>query len=177
MIAAPVEFRQSHSFHSLLTSREIMLQLRRVCLPEWVDFNNHMRDAYYVLLISFANDQIMDELGLGPRYLKATGHTIYNIDTRIRYLKEAHGGDPLRVDMLLVDADSKRLHLHSTIRNDTTDTPLAVNESILLHVDQAGGPAAAIFPDSIAERVAQRLSRDSAFTPAQRVGDIAIRRR
>jgi acyl-CoA thioester hydrolase len=61
---------------------------------------------------------------------------VYNVDTRIRYLKEAHGGDQLRVDMLLVDADSKRLHLHSTIYNDTTNAPLAVNESVLLHVNQ-----------------------------------------
>lgn len=154
-----------------------MLQLKRNCPPEWVDYNNHMRDAYYVLLVSFANDQAMDELGMGPRYLKSTGHTLYNVDTRIRYLKEAHGGDPLRVDMLLVDADRKRLHLHSTIYNDATNAPLAVNESVLLHVNQAGGPAAAEFPNHIAESVAQRLQRDAAFTPHQRVGAIGIRRK
>ncbi len=154
-----------------------MLQLRRMCPQEWVGFNDHMRDAYYVLLVSFANEQAMDELGMGPRYLKATGHTLYNVDNRIRYLKEAHGGDALRVDMLLVDADSKRLHLHSTIYNDTTNTPLAVNESVLLHVKQAGRPTAAKFPDEVAELVEQRVKRDAAFNPHQRVGDVGIRRK
>jgi acyl-CoA thioester hydrolase len=154
-----------------------MLQLRRICPQEWVDFNDHMRDAFYVLLVSFANDQIMDELGMGPRYLKATRHTMYNVDTRILYLKEAHGDDALRVDMLLVDGDSKRLHLHSTIYNDTTNSALAVNESVLLHVNQAGGPTAAKFPDDVAELVAQRLKRDAAFKPHQRVGDVGIRRK
>ena len=154
-----------------------MLQLRRICAEEWVDFNDHMRDAYYVLLVSFANDQAMDELGMGPRYLRATGHTLYNVDNRIRYLKEAHGGDALRVDMLLVDADSKRLHLHSTIYNDTTNAPLAVNESVLLHVRQTGGPAAAKLPDEVADLVARRLKRDAASKPYLRVGDIGIRRK
>ena len=154
-----------------------MLQLRKDCPQQWVDFNNHMRDAYYLLLISFANDQAMDELGMGPRYLKATGHTLYNVDTRIRYLNEVHGGDALRVDMLLVDADSKRLHLHSTVYNDTTNAPLAVNESVLLHVNQAGGPAAAMFPDEVAELVGERLKRDAVFKPHQRVGDVGVRRK
>ena len=154
-----------------------MLQLRKVCPTDWVDFNNHMRDAYYVLLVSFANDQTMEELGMGPRYLAATGHTLYNVDTRIRYLKEAHGGNELRVDMLLVDADSKRLHLHSTIYDDATNTPLAVNESVLLHVNQAGGPAAAAFPEDVAKRVTERLERDAEFTPSCRVGDIGLQRK
>jgi acyl-CoA thioester hydrolase len=143
--------------------------------PEWSGIPDDMRDAYYVLLISFANDQAMDDLGMEPCYLKVTGDSLHNVDTRIRYLKEAHGGDALRVDMLLIDTDSKRMHLHSSIYNDTTNAPLAVNESVLLHVNQAGAPAAAKFPKDVAELVAQRLKRDAAFKPHQRVGDVGIR--
>ncbi|MEM7302998.1 MAG: thioesterase family protein [Pseudomonadota bacterium] len=153
-----------------------MLTLHRTCLPEWVDFNNHMRDAYYVLVISFANDQTMDELGMGPRYLNATGRTLYNLDTRIKYLKEAHGGDELTVEMLLIDADQKRLHLHSTIRNRSSGIALAVNESVLLHVNQnkdsIGGPKSEAFPENVRSLVEQRFKRDSAFEPHLRVGDI-----
>ncbi|MEX2517809.1 MAG: thioesterase family protein [Paracoccaceae bacterium] len=152
-----------------------MLELRRVCPADWVDFNGHMRDAYYVLLVSFANDQTMDELGMGPRYLSLTGRTLYNLDTRINYLKEAHEDDRLLVRMRLIDADAKRLHLHSEILNEATCAPLAVNESVLLHVDQAGGPRAEPFPPAVSALVAARRARDGA-PPLRRVGGVGLKR-
>ena len=153
-----------------------MLILRRTCPGSWVDFNGHMRDAYYMLLVSFANDRTMDELGMGPRYLAAEGRTLYNLDTRVRYLKEAHGGDPLRVEMRLLDADDKRLHLHSTIRRDDTDAPLAAVEAVLLHVNQSAGPKAEPFPPGVAERVKARLARDAGPAPDFRAGGVGLRR-
>lgn len=153
-----------------------MLILKRTCPGAWVDFNGHMRDAYYVLLVSFANDQTMDELGMGPTYLSARGRTLYNLDTRVRYLKEAHQGDPLRVEMRLIDADAKRLHLHSLIRHDLTDAPLAAVEAVLLHVNQADGPRAEPFPDDIAALVEARRLRDAGPLPEIRTGGVALRR-
>ncbi len=156
-----------------------MLILKRTCPGKWVDFNGHMRDAYYVLLISFANDQTMDELGMGPRYLGATGHTLYNLDTRIRYRKEAHAGDPLAVEMRLIGHDAKRLHLHSVIRHEGSGAVLAVNESVLLHVNQTGGPggapAAAPFPAHVAGLVAARRARDGDVAADLRVGGVGLR--
>ena len=156
-----------------------MLMIKRTCPGAWVDFNGHMRDAYYVLLISFANDQTMEELGMGPRYLAAKGRTLYNLDTRIRYRKEAHGGDPLIVEMRLIDHDTKRLHLHSLIRHETTRAVLAVNESVLLHVNQAGPegrPAAEAFPPHIAAMVEARHQRDGTVAEADRVGSVGLGR-
>lgn len=154
-----------------------MFELRRTCPGTWVDFNGHMRDAYYVLLISFANDQAMDELGMGPRYLAATGRTLYNLDTRIRYLKEAHSGDPLVVEMRLIDRDAKRLHLHSLIYHETTGAHLAINESVLLHVNQtgpSGSPVAEPFPDAIRDLV--ETCHQSGGMVDMRVGGVGLKR-
>lgn len=153
-----------------------MLTLRRTCPGAWVDFNGHMRDAYYLLLISFANDRTMDELDMGPRYLRTKGRTLYNLDTRIRYLKEAHRGDRLAVQMRLIDADAKRLHIHSMIRNEATGAALAANESILLHVAQEGGPTAEAFPPDVVDLVAARLERDASQPPEVRVGGVGLAR-
>ena len=155
--------------------RVLVLQIRKTCPGEWMDFNGHMRDAFYVLLISFANDQLMDELGMGPEYLKTTGCTLYNLDNRIQYRKEAREGDPLRVDMRLLDAGKKRLHLHSTIYHDVSNAVLAVNEAALVHVKQPGGPKAIEFPAAVMALVAERLQRDNAAPkPNDRVGGIGI---
>ena len=32
--------------------------------PEWVDYNGHLRDAFYLLIFSHATDALMDMLGL-----------------------------------------------------------------------------------------------------------------
>ncbi|MFV0475115.1 MAG: thioesterase family protein [Pikeienuella sp.] len=153
-----------------------MLVLKRSCPGSWVDFNGHMRDAYYLLLVSFANDRLMEELGMGPAYLKLTGRTLYNLDTRARYLKEARRGDPLRVEMRLLAADEKRLHLHALIRHDETGAAMAVVEEVLLHVDQAAGPGAAPFPADIAALVRARLARDAGPAPAIRTGGVGLAR-
>lgn len=150
-----------------------MLELRRTCPGAWVDFNGHMRDAYYLLLISFANDQLMEELGMGPAYLSRTGRSLYNVDSRIRYLREARAGDRLKVEMRVIGAGAKRLHVHSLIVNETTGALMAVNEEVLIHVDQAGGPRAEAFPPEIAALVAARRARDGE-PPDLRTGGVGF---
>ena len=84
-----------------------MLTITRTCLPEWMDFNGHMRDAYYVLCVSSANDKMHEELGVGPTYQQSTGFSVYNLDTRVRYLKEGREGDPIEVRMRIMDFDAR----------------------------------------------------------------------
>jgi acyl-CoA thioester hydrolase len=150
---------------------------RTVVPPEWIDFNGHMRDAYYVLAVSYANDAIVQALGLGPAYLAETGCTVYNLESHTRFLKEGHAGDRIGVDIRLLDADAKRLHLFSEVRRVDGEL-LALNEELLLHVSRGGArPAAAPFPPDVQARVDARQAEDAARpAPELRAGPIGLRR-
>jgi acyl-CoA thioesterase FadM len=38
--------------------------------PDWVDYNGHLRDAFYLLIFSYATDALMDTLGLDSETAK-----------------------------------------------------------------------------------------------------------
>ena len=42
---------------------------------QWIDYNGHMRDAFYSLVISLATDDLMDQLGMDAAYRAATRHS------------------------------------------------------------------------------------------------------
>jgi acyl-CoA thioester hydrolase len=45
---------------------------RTAVLPEWIDYNGHLRDAYYALALSLATDALMDRIGLDAGYRART---------------------------------------------------------------------------------------------------------
>jgi acyl-CoA thioester hydrolase len=49
----------------------------KTVLPEWIEYNAHMQDAYYGLIFSKAVDALQDEVGLDQAYRKKMGCTIY----------------------------------------------------------------------------------------------------
>ncbi len=152
-----------------------MLTITKTCLPEWMDFNGHMRDAYYVLCVSSANDKMHEELGVGPTYQKATGRSVYNIDTRIRYLKEGREGDPIEVRMRIMDFDAKRHHTHSQLVHAESGDLLAVVEAVLIHVDQSI-PAPMPYPEEAQALLAAKMAEDAGTDPGLRVGGVGLRK-
>src|SRR5271165_1398017 len=119
----------------------------------WIDYNGHLRDAYYGLVLSYATDDLMDQLGLDAAYRAATRCTLYTLEVHLHYLHEVKASDELIVESLVLDCDRKRIHLGSTFRCARVPEPVAVAETMLLHVHQAEQPASAAFPAAIAERL------------------------
>src|SRR4051794_36819137 len=46
----------------------------------WIDYNAHLRDAYYSLIFSLATDALMDRIGLDEPYRKRTRNTLYTLE-------------------------------------------------------------------------------------------------
>lgn len=131
---------------------------------EWVDYNGHLRDAFYMLIFSFATDALIDRIGLDDAVRKARGRSIYTLEAHLNYLHEIKEGTPVRVDVRLVAHDAKRLHLYLEMFADDGAEPVAASEQMLLHVD-TDGPKAAPFDADIEARVRALGDAHAALPP------------
>jgi len=105
---------------------------------EWIDYNGHLNDAGYAILLSEANEVLLASLGLSVGYRKETGRALYTVECHIRYLAECRLGDRLAAASILVGADAKRLRVHTTL-NRGDGTAVATGEHLYLHVDDELG--------------------------------------
>ncbi|SEM79618.1 acyl-CoA thioester hydrolase [Pseudomonas sp. ok272] len=106
--------------------------------PDWVDYNGHLRDAFYLLIFSYATDALMDRLGLDAHHREASGHSLFTLEVHLNYLHEVKLGAEVEVRTQIIGFDRKRLHLYHSLHRVGDDQELAGNEQMLLHVDLAG---------------------------------------
>jgi len=121
--------------------------------PEWIDYNGHLRDAYYGLVASYAIDGVMDHLGLDEAYRERTGCTLYTLELHIHYLHEVRGTDDLGVMSSVLDCDRKRIHLGCQFTCSRVSGVVATTDLMLLHVHQGDKPASAPFPDEVTAKL------------------------
>ena len=133
--------------------------------PEWIDYNGHLRDAYYGLVLSYASDALMDHLGLDEAYRKATAATLYTLEQHQHFLHEVMKSDHLEVRVRLLAADAKRMHVAFDFYTARYPDPVSMGEVMLLHVKQGATPGAVPFPEKSAQAIAALL-RASALLPA-----------
>jgi acyl-CoA thioester hydrolase len=125
----------------------------------WIDYNGHLRDAYYALILSYASDALMDRLGMDATYRAATGNTLYTVEMHIHYLREIHQSAIVLVAARLLAADHKRIHAAFEISREGKEGVAATAEFMLLHVHQAETVSTTPFEPAIATAIA-------AFAPA-----------
>lgn len=122
--------------------------------PEWVDYNGHLRDAYYLLICSFATDGLMDLIGLDEAGRARSGHTLYTLECHLNFLAEVKLGVEVQVRTQLLGHDRKRLHIHHLIEHCDDGQIVAESEQMLMNIDTANGRSAP-FDGEVAERIAE----------------------
>jgi acyl-CoA thioester hydrolase len=146
--------------------------------PDWIDYNGHLRDAYYGLVASYAVDGVMDMLGLDAAYRERTHCTLYTLEVHLHYLHEVKGSDDLGVISSVLDFDRKRIQIGCRFICSRVSEPVATAEMMLLHVRQEDKPSVASFPDEVTAKLeALKASPDAreAFGPSSR--KIELKRR
>ena len=120
---------------------------------EWIDYNGHLSEAYYVLVFGFATDAAMEALGLGEDYREATGCSLYTVEAHVRYVQEVNRDAQLEVRTLVAGSAQKKLHLAHEMRVD--GEVVATEEILGIHVDQTSGRAT-VLPEATRASAAER---------------------
>jgi acyl-CoA thioester hydrolase len=145
---------------------------RSAVLPDWVDYNGHLRDAYYLLLFSLATDALMAQLGLDEAGRAATGHSLYTLECHLNFVQEVKLGQQVEVRTQILGHDSKRLHLNHSLHLLDEAPLLAASEQMLLNVATAAARATP-FAEPVLSRV-EALARAHQGLPAPRFAGRAI---
>jgi acyl-CoA thioester hydrolase len=133
--------------------------------PEWIDYNGHLRDAYYSLIVSLATDALMDRVGLDEAYRARTRCTLYTLEMHMHFLREVKKTDVVEVAVRILGTDRKRIHAALDMRCDRYPDPVAAAEIMLLHVHQGDEPKAQAFPPEVIEALA-RVAEEGAVGAA-----------
>jgi len=137
---------------------------------DWIDYNGHMTESSYLLLVGNAADAFFRYIGIDEAY-RAAGRSLYTAETHLHHLREASAGDRLAVPLQLLDAGPKSLHLFHTVRDRVTGQDVATAEQLLVHVDTAAGRAARM-PDGLLSRLAEITAAHAVFPRPAAAGHV-----
>src|SRR4051812_3305410 len=129
----------------------------------WIDYNGHLNMAYHNVLFDRAVDEAYELLGIGAAYVERRRHSLFTTEVHVRYLRELHAGDPVRVTFQLLDYDRKRLHYFEQLFHASDGWVAATSENMALHVDM-DSKKTAVFAEGVAARLA-RMKSSHAMLP------------
>jgi len=124
----------------------------------WIDYNGHLNMAFYNVLFDRAVDEAYELIGIGADYVAQQKHSCFTAEVHLRYLRELHAGDPVRVTFQLLDYDSKRLHTFEQLFHAEHGWVAATSENMSLHVNMTNRKTAAFAPQAARRLAAMKAS-------------------
>ena len=112
-----------------------MLLKSFVVKKEWVDYNNHMNMAYYVLVFDQALEVALEKFKMGESAAKDLNRSTMVVETNTKYLSEVKQGEKIDIHMTYFDHDKKRLHIKMEMIEKSKKKISATIEWISLYID------------------------------------------
>ncbi len=134
--------------------------------PDWIDYNQHLNMAFYMLAFDHATDALFDYIDLGEAHMRRYGASTFTLEGHITYSREVGLGDPMRFETTLLDHDEKRIHYAHQMFHDTEGYLAATNDLITLHVSLETRRAAPM-PAAVLERLARIQDAHAGLPRAQ----------
>ena len=71
----------------------------------WVDYNNHMNMAYYVLIFDEAWEVALEKFKMGASAAKNLNRSTMVVETNTKYLNEVKEGETVDINLTYFDHD------------------------------------------------------------------------
>ncbi len=129
------------------------------------------------MIFAKAVDEFLPRVGLTAETRKTTRHTIYTMETHVRFLWEVKLGTPVSVTCQVLDLDAKRVRVFLSMHDKVRNIVVARSEQLLMSIDQTDEPHSAPWlPESA--RILEGLRAEHAALPVPKDAgrSIAIKR-
>ena len=101
-------------------------------IKEWVDYNNHLNMAYYILVFDQAWEIMLEKIKMGADSAKNSKRSTMVVETHTQYISEVKENDEVDIMLTYFDHDKKRLHLKLEMIEKKTQKISATMEWISL---------------------------------------------
>ena len=101
---------------------------------EWIDINQHMNVAYYVLAFDLGIDALWLEFGIDDQYIGSKRGSTFGVECHVSWLRELHEHDPYIITAQLLGYDEKRIHQFQRMYHADEGYLTATAEWMNLHV-------------------------------------------
>ena len=132
--------------------------VRGTVLPEWIDVNEHMNVAYYVLAFDQAVDALWEEFGITEDYINVSSSSTFAVESHITWQRELAVNETYIISSQLLAYDSKRIHQLMRMYHAEKKFLAATAEWLNLHVDLDVRKVSP-WPDPILDRIAAFAAR------------------
>lgn len=139
--------------------------------PEWLDVNDHMNVAYYVLAFDRATDEFFSFIGIGSDYIQKYHCSMFALECHVTYSSELRLGDPIRITTQLLGFDAKKMHFCHRMYHDGDHSLAATSEWMSVHINMDSRRSAE-FPESRAQRLGEIAASHSSLPTPPGVGRV-----
>ena len=107
----------------------------------WCDYNGHMSESSYLLVVGDNADAFFRYFGIDEEY-RANGGSLYTAETHLHHLTRVRRGRPPRLHAAGARRRPKARPHRARGARGRSGQPVATAEQMLLHVDMAAGKVA-----------------------------------
>ena len=122
--------------------------------PAWIDVNNHMNVAYYVLAFDHAVDCLWERFGLNEDFVREHASSTFAVESHVTWQRELVADAPFVITTEVLAYDAKRIHQFMRMYHADEGYLAATSEWMNLHVD-LDVRRVAPWPADVYERIAR----------------------